>query len=117
MARCASMISATVTPVEIELHRQRLGEQAGIALRNPRAAAGADLDVDDALRLQRAQRVARHDPAHAEALGEVLFGAEEIARAQVLGEQRLAHLRDDLGRHGGGAERDHLPLVRCHGRV
>ena len=53
---------------EIELHGERLGEQPRIALRDPRAAAGADLDVDDALRLQRAQRIARDDPADAEAL-------------------------------------------------
>ena len=89
---------------EIELHGQRLGEQAGIALRDARAAAGADLDLDDALRLERAQRVARDDAAHPEALGEILLGAEKIARAQLLGEQRLAHLRDDLGRQGRGAE-------------
>ena len=119
MARCASMISAAVTPVEIELHRERLGEQAGIALRDPRAAAGADLDLDDALRLERAQRVARHDPAHPEALGKVLFGAEEIARPQLLGEQRLAHLarrsgstwwrcgREDLARSPSGWVQTH----------
>ena len=95
---------------EIELHRERLGEQPRIALRNPRAAAVAHLDVDDALRLQRAQRIARDDPADAEALRQVLLGAEEIARLELLGEQRLADLADDLGRHGRGAERNDLPF-------
>jgi hypothetical protein len=39
---------------EIELHGQGFGEQAGIAPRDACAAARADLDLDDALRLERA---------------------------------------------------------------
>ena len=102
---------------KVELHGQRLGEQAGIALRDARAAAGADLDLDDALRLQRSQRIARDDAADAEPLGEILFRAEEIARAKLLGEQCLAHLRHDLGRHGRGAEGNDLALAVLHRRV
>ena len=64
---------------EVELHRERLGEQARVAARDARAAALADLDLDDPERLERAQRVARGDAAHAETLGNVLLGAEEIA--------------------------------------
>ncbi len=66
MARCASMISPTDDAGKIELHGQRLGEQAGVALRDARAAAGADLDLDDALGFQRSQRIARDDAADAE---------------------------------------------------
>ena len=104
---------------EVELHRQRLREQPRVALRDARAAAGADLDLDDALRFQRAQRVAGDDAADAEALGEVLLGAEEVARPQLLGEQRVAHLGDDLGGQGRAAERDdvapeRLALVGSH---
>ena len=102
MARCASMISPALTPARSSCTASASANRRGIALRDARAAAGADLDVDDALRLQRAQRVARDDAADAEALGEVLLGAEEIARPQLLGEQRVAHLRDDLGRTGSG---------------
>ncbi len=40
---------------EVELHGQRLGEQARVAARHARAAALAHLDVRDAERLQRAQ--------------------------------------------------------------
>src|SRR5262249_34004518 len=100
---------------KIELHRQRLGEQAGIALGDTRTAAGADLDLDDALSFQRSQRVARDDAAHAETLGQILFGAEEIARTKLFGEQRVAHLNDDLRRHGRGAEGNNLPLAALHG--
>ena len=102
---------------EIELHGERLGEQPRIAVRDPRAAAGSDLDVDDALRLQRAQRIARDDPADAEALRQVLFGAEKIARVKLFLKQRIAHLRDDLGRHRRRAEGDHLPPIALHRRV
>ena len=77
---------------EVELHRERLGEQARIAARDARAAALAHPDVGDAERLQGAQRVARHDPADAEARREVLLGAEEVAGLELLGEQRVAHL-------------------------
>ena len=83
---------------EVELHGERLGEQARIAARDARAAALAHLDVGDAERLQGAQRVARHDPADAEARREVLLGAEEVAGLELLGEQRVAHLGDDLRR-------------------
>src|SRR5262245_49184659 len=102
---------------EIELYRERLGEQAGIALGDTRTAAGADLDLDPALSFQRSQRVARDDAAHAETLGQNLFGAEEIARAKLFGEERVAHLNDDLRRHGRGAEGDDLPLAALHGRM
>ena len=71
---------------KIELHRQCLGEQPGIAAGDARAAASPDLDLDDALRLERAQRVARDDAAHAEALGKILLGAEEIAGPKLLRE-------------------------------
>ena len=83
---------------EVELHGERLGEQARIALRDARAAAFAHADFHDAQRLQRAQRVACDDAAGAEACRQFLFGAEEIAWLELLGEQRIAHLRDDLRR-------------------
>src|SRR5262249_38167662 len=102
---------------EMELDGQRLGEQAGIALSDARTAAGANLDLDDALGLQRSQRITRDDAAHFETLGQVLFRAEEIARAKLFGEQRVAHLNDDLRRHGRGAEGNNLPLAALHGRM
>src|SRR6516225_4607219 len=102
---------------EIELHGERLGEQAGIAARNARSAARAHLDLDHALGFQRSQRVARDDAAHAETLGQIPFRAEEIARAQLFGEERVAHLNDDLRRHGRGAEGNDLPLAALHGRM
>ena len=83
---------------EVELHRERLGEQPRIAARNPRAAALAHPDFGDAERLQGAQRVARHDAADAEARGEVLLGAEEIAGLELLREQRIAHIARRSGR-------------------
>ena len=46
---------------EVELHGERLGEQPRVAARDPRAAPLAHLDLDDAQRLERAQRVARDD--------------------------------------------------------
>ena len=86
---------------EVELHGERLGEQARIAARNARPAALAHLDVGDAERLQGAQRVARHDPADAEARRQVLLGAEEVAGLELLGKQRVAHLSDDVrGKRG-----------------
>jgi len=81
------------------------------------SAAGADLDLDDALRLQGAQGIAGDDAAYPEALGQILLGAEEIAGTKLLGEQRIAHLRDDLRRHGRGAEGNDLPLGVLHGRM
>jgi hypothetical protein len=92
---------------EVELHRQRLGEQTRIALCDAGAAALAHADLDDAERFKRAQRVARHDAAGAEARGQILFGAEEIAGPEPLGEQVVAHLRDDLRRQRGGAAGEH----------
>src|SRR5262249_43000686 len=102
---------------EIELHGQRLGEQAGIALSDTRTPAGANLDLDDALGLQRSQRIARDDAAHFETLGQILFRAEEIARAKLFGEQRVAHLNEDRRGHGRGAEGNTLPLAALHGRM
>ena len=92
---------------EVELHRERFGEQARIALRDAGAAAFAHADFDDAERFQRAQRVARDDAAGAEARGQVFFGAEEIAGLELLGEQRVAHLGDDLRRQRRGAAGKH----------
>src|SRR5919198_1137397 len=96
---------------KVELHGQGLGEQPGIATCDARAAAGADLDLDHALSFQRSQRIARDDAADRKPLGQILFRAEEIARTKLLGEQRLAYLRDDLRRHGGGSEGNDLPLA------
>src|SRR5262249_61567201 len=47
---------------KVELHGERLGEQAGVAARNARAAPPADLDLDPALPPPGAPGVA---PAHA----------------------------------------------------
>jgi hypothetical protein len=46
------------------------------------------------LGLERAQRVAGDDAAHSELLGEVLLGAKEVARPQLLGEQRTAERKN-----------------------
>src|SRR5262249_61051377 len=35
--------------------------------------------------------------------------------AKLFGEQRVAHLNDDLRRHGRGAEGNNLPLAALHG--
>ena len=102
---------------KIELHGERFREQAGIAPGDAGPAAGADLDLDHALGFQRAQRIAGHDAADPETLGQILFGAEEIARTKLASEQRVAHLGGDLGRHGGGAEGDDLALATIHRRV
>ena len=83
---------------QIELHRERLGEQARIAARHPRAAALAHLDLGDAERFERAQRIARHDPADAVARRDIVLGAEQIAGLELLGKQRVAHVGDDLRR-------------------
>src|SRR5262249_14333143 len=89
----------------------------GVAARYARPAAGTDLDLDHALRLQGSQRVAGDDPADSKALGKMLFRAEEIAGAKLFGEQRLPNLGDDLRRHGRGAEGNDLPLAVGHGRM
>ena len=83
---------------EIELHGERFGEQARIALRDARAAALAHADLDDAERLEGAQGIARHDAAGVEAGGEVFFGAEEVAGLELLGEERVADPGNDLRR-------------------
>src|SRR4029450_4635700 len=89
---------------EVELHRERFGEQPRIAPCDAGPAAGADPDLDDTERFQRAQRVTRHDPAHPEALRKVLFGAEKVAWPHLLGEQRLAHPGDDSRRQRRAAK-------------
>ena len=66
---------------EIELHGERLGEQPRIAARHPRAAALAHPDLGDAERFERAQRIARDDPADAVARRDLVLGAEESRRA------------------------------------
>jgi len=71
-------------PGEVELHRQRFGEEARIAVGDARAAALAHADFDDAERLERTQRIAGDDPACAEARRQVLFRAEEVARPKPL---------------------------------
>ena len=96
---------------EVELHRQRLGEQARIAGRDAGAAAFAHLDVDDAERRKRAQRVARRHAAHVVARGELFLGAEEVAGLEPLLEQIIAHLRHDLRGQRGGAAGEEVPLL------
>src|SRR5262249_17642831 len=66
-------------------------------------------------RLERAQRVARHDPAHPEAFGKILLGSKKVTRAHLLGEQRLAHPSDDPRRQGGAAKGE--DLARFDGRM
>jgi hypothetical protein len=82
---------------EVELHGERFGEQPRIAFGDSRPTAFAHANLDDAERLQCAQRVARDDPADAVAGRKILLGAEEVARLQLLAEQRVAHVGDDLG--------------------
>jgi len=73
---------------EVELHRERLGEQPRIAARHARAAALAHLDVGDAERLQRAQRVARGNPRlFAEALA-VQLDLTGVSTAEIMDAQR-----------------------------
>ena len=98
------MISDDIDAGEFELNRERFGETPGIAARDARAAARADLDLDDAEGFQRAQRVARDDARDAALIGDVLLAAEEIARLQPLLEQRLAYFGDKLRRQGRATE-------------
>jgi hypothetical protein len=63
-----------------------------------RAPPPSHPDFRDAERLQRPQRVAGHDPAHAEAAGDLLLGAEDVAGFQAPCEQRRAHVGNDHGR-------------------
>jgi hypothetical protein len=60
------------------------------------------LNVEDAQRFERAQRIARNDPAGAVARGEFLFRAEKIARPQAPLEQGVALLGDDARGPGRG---------------
>src|SRR5215472_13669708 len=83
---------------ELELDGERLGEELRIAARDPCAAARAHADVDDAQRRQRAQGVARDDPADAGALGDLLFAAKEVAGLEATGKERIPYLRHDLRR-------------------
>ena len=91
-------------PGQIELNRERFGKQPGIAAGNTCSASGADLDLDNALRLQGSQSVARNDPADIEALRKLLLGAEKIAGTKLLRKQGLAHLVHDSGRERGAAK-------------
>ena len=77
---------------EVELHRERLGEQPRIAARDPRAAALAHPDLGDAERLQGAQRIARDDPADAVARRDLVLGADAVAGLELLRKQRVAHV-------------------------
>ena len=104
MARCASMISADRHAGKIELNGKRFRKEPRIALRDAGTASGSDLDIDNPLRFQSAQSVARDDPAHFETLGQILLGAEKIAGTQRLGKQRLAHLAHDTRREGSAAK-------------
>ena len=78
---------------EVELHRERLGEQPRIAARHPRAAALAHPDLGDAERLQGAERVARDDPADAVARRDLVLGADAVAGLELFRKQRVAHVR------------------------
>jgi len=67
---------------KLKLHGEGFCKAPRIALGDARAAARADLDLDDAERLERAQRIAGDDARHAALIGDVLLAAEEIARFQ-----------------------------------
>ena len=95
---------------EVELHRERLGEQPRIAARHPRAAALAHPDLGDAERLKRAQRIARDDPADAVARRDLVLGADAVAGLELLGKQRVAHVGDDLrGQRRRAARKENPP--------
>ncbi len=81
---------------EVELHRERLGEQPRIAASDARAAALAHPDLGDAERFERAQRIARDDAADAVARRDLVLSAEHVAGLELLGKQRVAHVADDL---------------------
>jgi hypothetical protein len=103
---------------EVELHRQRLREQPRIAARHPRPAALAHFDFGDAERLQGAQRIARDDPRHAVALSDLVLGADAVAGLEFLGEQRIAHVGDDLrGQRRRTAGKEHPAGQRGGERV
>ena len=68
---------------------------------------------DNSLRLERAQSVARDDPADFETLRQILLGAEKIAGPQRLGKQGLAHLAHDTRRQGSAAKREDLACRYC----
>jgi hypothetical protein len=86
---------------EIELHGERFGEQARVALRDAGAATFTHADFDDPERFERAQGVTGHDAARIEAGGKVLLCAEEVAGLELLGEERVAYPGNDLRRHRG----------------
>jgi len=65
-------------------------------VRNAGAAALAHANFDDAERFECAQCVARDNPACVEARRQILFRTKKIAGTKPLGEQRLAHLCDNL---------------------
>ena len=80
---------------EIELNGESLGELVGASRCNPGAAARAHADIDDAERLQCAERVPRRVAANAEPRGNILFRTKEITRDHAAGEHRFAHVGDD----------------------
>src|SRR5262249_55762578 len=88
-----------------ELNGKRFREQARIALGDARTTAFAHADLDNAERLERAQRIARHDAACVETGGKVFFGAEKIAGLELLGEEGIAEPGNDLRRQRWGAPR------------
>ncbi len=83
---------------KIELDGESFRKQPCITRGDSRAAARTDFDLDDSLRFERPQRVARDDAAHRKALGQILLGAQKIAGTQLFREQRVAYLSDDPGR-------------------
>jgi hypothetical protein len=83
---------------QAQLHRQRVREALGIALRNARPTLGSHVDFDDAAGLQRPHCFADAGAADAELSRQVSFGAHHLARLKPTIEQGFGQLRDDFVR-------------------
>ena len=92
---------------QVELDRQRFGEQLRIALGDACAATFAHANLDDAERFERTQRVAGYDSAYIIPGGEVLFGAEGVARFDAVLAYGAADVGDDRGGKRCGAAGKH----------
>jgi hypothetical protein len=89
IARWASITSAAVTPVRSSCTASASANSRGLPRATRAPPPFAHADFGDAERLQRAQRVTRHDPADAVAGGKVLLGADRITRISAA--SRSAH--------------------------
>ena len=92
MARCASMISAALTPVRSSCTASASANSRGLprATRAPPPLPILISAMPSACK--RAQRVARHDPADAVARRDLVLGADAVAGLELFCKQRVAHV-------------------------